>query len=274
MIKRTLQFLLSISFLLLSRCESQPESPSNSSDKLHEVNFESLPPVLERKEKAHENYLHYFGNAPSLSREIVDSLVTEINLNGTDISKLDHLNKDAVFKNKLKVYSFYEAIDGTRALVILPILQVKGNDQLYAIKLYDYVACSIDSIIELNAEAGIYLLLGNAKADGSCHFEYAYVIQMKNGKVDLEYPAFKNRPYLNFCNATFSYDQEVQLLKYERQPDYFAENLAEILYYSDRYGKFKSDSISAQWLHDAIQETFYERHSFELKFDGLHFTEK
>ncbi|MBK6525093.1 MAG: hypothetical protein IPG07_05765 [Crocinitomicaceae bacterium] len=198
--------------------------------------------------------------------EKVDSIVEIINTQDKDISEFADMKKNVERENKIKIYSLDQPIDGTRSILVLPVIQWKTESGVQAAKLYAYTETSYRHIYPLSASENTYLLIGDTKGDGSCHFNYAYVIQIKNEALNLEYPAFGGRPYLNFCNGEFEYDEDQKILKYTLN-DRFFENLDESLYLNDHYGKFKNDQESGKKIYDKIADDYYEKCEFELIFE-------
>jgi hypothetical protein len=186
-------------------------------------------------------------------------IVESINSKNLDISTFKILRKDAEFDKYIKIYSLNNLSNGTRALVTLPIIQWNNEGKLYAARLHEYTEATYDHIYRLNSQNNLYLLLGNAKGDGSCHFNYAYVIQIKNDEINLEYPAFGGRPYLNFCNGVFTFNEANQELNY-RLIENTIESLDEIMFWYDHYGKFSEDTISARKIIDAVSPSYYKNH--------------
>ncbi len=153
-------------------------------------------------------------------------------------------------------------------MIALPIIQWEYRGELHAAKLNEYTETEYDYLYPLDSLNELFLLLGDTKGDGSCHFNYAYVIKIKNDEINLEFPAFGGRPYLNFCNGAFIFDEQEKELRYLLPQDYFHENLDETMYWFDHYKEFTKDSISGQKIIDAISRDYYKTKSFQLKFDG------
>lgn len=200
----------------------------------------------------------------------VDSFVNLINKEQIDISTILEFNKNVEFGKSIKIYSLDICIDGTRAMVHLPVIQWRNERQINAVNLSNYVECRFEKIIELNQSKKIYLLLGDAKADGSCRFSYAYVIQINKNKIDLDYPAFHTRPYLNLCNGNYTFDKQTNLLKFSLTEG-ILENIEPTFNWPDYYGKFSEDSLSGKKIFDKISFDYFENKSFQLEFDGSTF---
>jgi hypothetical protein len=85
--------------------------------------------------------------------------------------------------------------------------------------------------------------------------------------IDLNYPAFVDRPFLNFYNGEYTYKNN--LLKFETE---MTQNLKDVFLHKDKYRKFAKDSISSNKLYEMINGVrYYDNKSFILRFNGKNF---
>ncbi len=190
------------------------------------------------------------------------NFINEYNLNPDFIKGL----KNNASLENTKTYSYGYWSGGTRGFITYSILTIKRGSKFLAANLSENIEARFDSIIKLNDE--FYLLLGGDKADGSAYDNIAYVIRLTD-KIDVTYPAFVNRPFLNFSNGTYKYDNSKSLLIFQGE-DY--ERIDEIFNYKNKYRKYSSDSLSSIELYKMIKgERYFDTKSFILQFNGKNF---
>lgn len=209
-------------------------------------------------------------NVEKVSKETADLIEKTINLEKTDISQIQGLSKNAELKN-ISIYSFGYDCGGTRGYITYPVIQWKNNNEPKAKDISLSMNFKVNQIVELNQSEELYLLIGHEKGDGSCQQSIAYVIKINENEIDLKYPAFIKRPYLNFCNGDFSYDQDEKILNFKMYKESNPEDLMNVFYYSYKYREFKNDTLSAKLLYEMIAENYYQNKQFNLKFDGKRF---
>lgn len=192
-------------------------------------------------------------------------IVNFINTYNKNPDSIKGLKKNAEIKN-IKTYSYGFWSGGTRGFVTYSILTINKNNSFLAANISENIEARFDSIIKLNNE--FYLLLGGDKAYSSTYSSIAYLVKITD-KIDLEYPAFANRPFLSFYNGTYEYDKSTKLLKFQGESH---EKIHEIFNYKDKYRKFANDSLSSEKLYKMIRgERYFETKSFVLKFNGKNF---
>src|SRR5690606_21739405 len=205
-----------------------------------------------------------------VSEKTADLIEKTINLEKIDIAQIQGLSKNAELKN-ISVYSFGYDCGGTRGYITYPVIQWKNNNEPKAKDISLSMNFKVNQIVELNQSEELYLLIGYEKGDGSCHQSIAYVIKINENGMDLKYPAFIKRPYLNFCNGDFSYDHNKKILNFKMDKESNPEDLSNIFYYGDKYREFKNDTLSAKLLYEMIAENYYQNKQFNLQFNGKHF---
>lgn len=192
-------------------------------------------------------------------------IVNFINKYNKNPDSIKGLEKNAEFEN-VKIYSYGFWSGGTRGFVTYSILTVEKENSFIAANISENIQARFDSIIKMDKE--FYLLLGGDKAYSSAVSSIAYLVKISD-KIDLEYPAFVNRPFLNFYNGEYAYDFKTKLLKFKGE-DY--ERLDEVFGYKDKYTKFADDSLSSKKLSEMIKgERYYDTKCFVLKFNGKYF---
>jgi len=244
------------------------------------VNEKNKQKTIEKNITELESYIyqpessvyHNSLDVEKISEETADLIAKVINTEKIDITQIQGLNKD-VESNEIVVYSFGYDCGGTRGYITYPIIQWKYNNQPKAGNLSTNINFKVKNIIELNFSEKLYLLIGDEKGDGACRQSIAYVIKINGNNIDLEYQAFVKRPYLNFCNGVFSYDESKRVLNFKMNNEFIHENLDRVFYYGDKYREFKNDTISAIKLYDMIAEEYYRSKEFNLKFDGEKFVQ-
>lgn len=201
------------------------------------------------------------GHTENTTKDIVN-FINKYNKNPNSIKGLE---KNAELEN-VKIYSYGFWSGGTRGFVTYSILTIEKENSFIAANISENIQARFDSIIKLDEE--FYLLLGGDKAYSSVISSIAYLVKITD-KIDLEYPAFVNRPFLNFYNGEYAYDFKTKLLKFKGE-DY--ERLDEVFGYKDKYTKFADDSLSSKKLSEMIKgERYYDTKCFVLKFNGKYF---
>lgn len=201
----------------------------------------------------------------SYTENTTKDIVNYINNFNKNPDSIKGLEKNVEFEN-VKIYNYGFWSGGTRGFVTYSILTLEKENSYIAANISENIQARFDSIIKLDKE--YYLLLGGDKAYSSAISSIAYLVKITD-KVDLEYPAFVNRPFLNFYNGEYEYDFKTKLLKFKGE-DY--ERLDKVFGYKDKYTKFADDSLSSKKLYEMIKgERYYDTKSFVLKFNGKHF---
>jgi len=201
----------------------------------------------------------------SFTENTTKDIVNFINKYNKKPDSIKSLEKNAEFEN-IKTYSYGFWSGGTRGFVTYSILTIEKENSFIAANISENIQARFDSIIKLDNE--LYLLLGGDKAYSSAYSNIAYLVRITD-RIDLEYPAFVNRPFLNFYNGTYEYDFKTKLLKFIGE-DY--ERLDEVFGYKDKYTKYADDSLSSNKLYEMIKgERYYDTKCFVLKFNGKTF---
>lgn len=201
------------------------------------------------------------GHTENTTKDIVN-FINKYNKNPDSIKGLE---KNAELEN-VKIYSYGFWSGGTRGFVTYSILTIEKENSFIAANISENIQARFDSIIKLDKE--FYLLLGGDKAYSSAISSIAYLVKITD-KIDLEYPAFVNRPFLNFYNGEYEYDSKTKLLKFKGEG---YERLDEVFGYKDKYTKFADDSLSSKKLSEMIKgERYYDTKSFVLKFNEKYF---
>ena len=198
-----------------------------------------------------------------LAEKLSEKMVTSINKN-------KNYNLDTLFtksaeakKFNMKCFTFGFDCGGTQGFINYPIITwINENSQLRAFNLSKYRTCEFTEIYKLDND--LFLLIGNASGSGACHQYVAYVVQIKNDKLNAEYKAFVNRPYLNFCNTEFKYDIKRKTLC--TIPFEAKENIANNFKDQFMYRQFSKDTLANQKLYDMISDEYYSKGSIHLKF--------
>lgn len=194
---------------------------------------------------------------------VSNDIVNFINTNSINPDSIKGLEKNAVLKN-ITTYSYGYWSGGTSGFVTYSILAVKKNGKYIAANLAENIEGKYDKIIKLNSD--LFLFLGDDKAYSSARFYLAYVIKITD-EIDLNYPAFIDRPFLNFYNGEYTYNNN--LLKFETE---MTQNLKDVFLHEDKYRKFAKDSISSNKLYEMIKGIrYYENRNFILRFNGKNF---
>ena len=201
--------------------------------------------------------------------EVLDSIVAVICTEGKDISEFPILRKNIELEGKLKIYCMDEESGGLNGKIHHSIVQWTYNGKPKAANLSPFIQSEFYKIIELDSRAHIYLLFGKEKESADCVVQTAYVIKINDNEIDLSYPAFAGRPYLNLCGGYFTFSGKT--LSYKLGQDDLQENLNEVLRYKSRYRNFADDEASALKIYEAIESEYYSDKSFHLTFDGLVF---
>ena len=197
-----------------------------------------------------------------LSEKTANLIVDLTNNDNCKIENFTGLELNTEIKNKVKIYSFGFDGGGTGRFVFYSIIQWANNNKLYAFNFLNY---KFDKIIDLKND--LFLLIGHD--DGSIYQSVAYIIEIKNDKINLDYNAFINRPLLVFNNGEFNYNEKTKVLNFVFNKGYHDDLNA--VFYSDEYGKFKNDTITAMKLKEMIEDEYYKDSKFHLVFNGRRF---
>ena len=202
-----------------------------------------------------------------LAAKLSDRIVASINFQKSYIlNKI--LKLDTKLDNeKIKVFSLGHDSGGTRGFINYPIIVWEGdNKKQYAFNLSNDIKCKFEEIHKL--ADNLFLLIGYESGSGAGYQSIAYVIEIKNDKLNNKYCGFVRRPYLNFRNGKYKFNNETKILDYKEGA---TDNLDNIFYYPDRYGEYVTDSITAKKMKLMIEDDYYEKREFRLKFDGKSF---
>lgn len=205
-------------------------------------------------------------NATELSNKTANLIVDLVNNDNINIENFKGLELSAEIKNKIKIYSFGFDSGGTGRFIDYPIVQWKFNTRLYTYNLSTTLNCRFNQIFEL--KDNLYLLIGYD--DGSIYRCVAYVIEIKNDTINLDYKAFINRPYLVFNNGRFNYNEKTKILNFVFEKDYHDD--LNTIFYSNEYKRFKNDTMTAIKLKEIIEDEYYKDGKFHLVFNGKGFT--
>lgn len=201
--------------------------------------------------------------AEKLSNRIVGSINSQKSYNFDEILKLD----TKLEKEKIKVYSLGHDSGGTRGFINYPIIVWEDNNQKkYAFNLSNDIKCGFEEIHKLSDN--LYLLIGYESGSGAGYQSIVYLIEIKKDKLNNKYCGFVKRPYLNFRNGKYSFNNKTKILEYKEGS---TDNLDNIFYYPDRYGEYVTDSITAKKMKLMIEDDYYEKREFRLKFNGKSF---
>lgn len=266
---------LCLVLLILGGSCQYKTSQKETTDKIHTTQSSSLsyPISLQTQLDSINHSLHMVStytegdypkgfDALSAASATADGIVSAIN---NYLIRIDHdihnLNKTADFDGKVTTYNIRVYIEGTKQYVDHPILVWHSNGTNQAIRFP--MMTNIHTISELNEEKGLYLLLGSERLSGWCTLQTAYVIQIKDGELNLHYPAFAESPQLSLCSCSFpfSYDAKKKTLNYKT--DIHNNLMEELMGYND--------SLTAQVIYPWIIDSYMKDFSFSLKFDGNRF---
>lgn len=201
--------------------------------------------------------------AAKLSDRIVASINSQKSYNLSKILKLD----TKLDNEKIKVFSLGHDSGGTRGFINYPIIVWEGdNKKQYAFNLSNDIKCKFEEIHKL--ANNLFLLIGYESGSGAGYQSIAYVIEIKNDKLNNKYCGFVRRPYLNFRNGKYKFNNETKILDYKEGS---TDNLDNIFYYPDRYGEYVTDSITVKKMKLMIEDDYYEKRKFRLKFNGKSF---
>jgi len=161
----------------------------------------------------------------------------------------------------LRTYSYGYWSGGTRGFVPHSILTVGRDSSFLAANLAQTIEARFDTIIQLSDE--LYLLFGTAKAYSNTHSHIAYVVRITE-EIDTDYPAFVNRPFLNFYNGTYTYDRRTQLLSFQSEEH---QRIEQVFSHTDKYGNYAKDALASQKLYELIRnENDGPTKRFQLQF--------
>lgn len=201
--------------------------------------------------------------AANLSDRIVASINSQKSYNLSKILKLD----TKLDNEKIKVFSLGHDSGGTRGFINYPIIVWEGDfKKQCAFNLSNDIKCKFEEIHKL--ANNLFLLIGYESGSGAGYQSIAYVIEIKNDKLNNKYYGFVRRPYINFRNGKYNFNNVTKILDYKEGA---TDNLDNIFYYPDRYGEYVTDSITAKKMKLMIENDYYEKREFRLKFNGKSF---
>ena len=266
---------LCLVLLILGGSCQYKTSQKETTDKIHTTQSSSLsyPISLQTQLDSINRNLHILStytegdypeefDAASVASATADDIVSAINNHPIHIdSDIPNLNKTADFNGMVTIYNIRAYIDGTKQYEDHPILVWHANGTNQAVRFP--MMTNIHTISELNEEKGLYLLLGSERLSGWCTLQTAYVVQIKDGELNLHYPAFAESPQLSLCSCSFpfSYDAKKKTLNYKT--DIHNNLMEELMGYND--------SLTAQAIYPWIIDSYMKDFSFSLKFDGNRF---
>ncbi|HRN80277.1 MAG TPA: hypothetical protein PLR46_08335 [Ferruginibacter sp.] len=208
---------------------------------------------------------HSTFNITAHTEATTQELVHFINNQQTNPENIKGLEKNATFEN-ISTYSYGYWSGGTRGFITYSILTVQKDNRFYAANISSEIEARFDSIIPLNDS--LFLLLGGDKAYSSAYAHIAYMVKITD-TIDIHYPAFINRPFLNFYNGAYTYNQHTKQLMFQGE---IRERIDEVFAYPDKYRHYANDSVSSVKLYEMIRGIRYdETKSFVLQFNGKHF---
>lgn len=205
-----------------------------------------------------------------LADKLSDRIVSSINSQKSyDLNKILKLNAQSE-KENIKIYSLGHDSGGTRGFINYPIIVwgVKNKKQC-AFNLSKDIKCEFEEIHKLTKD--LYLLIGYESGSGAGYQSIVYVIEIKNDKLNNKYCAFVKRPYLNFQSGSYSYNKKTKILEFKLDEQHSTDNLDNVFYYADRYGEYETDTITAEKMKLMIEDEYYAKRTFKLKFDGKKF---
>jgi hypothetical protein len=218
-----------------------------------------------------KNY-HYAPNETinpiELSEKTANLIVDLTNNENYKIENFAGLELNVEVKNKVKIYSFGFDGGGTGGSVFYSIIQWNHNKRRYTFRFSNVLNYKFDKIIVLKND--LYLLIGHDA--GSIYQSLAYVVEIKNDTINLDYAAFINRPYLVFNNGEFIFNEKTKVLSFIFNEGYHDD--LNTVFYSNEYGKFKNDTITAKKLKEMIEEQYYKDNRFHLVFNDKTFITK
>lgn len=268
-----MKLILPLLIIIFCACnQNKQAAKSSSEEKAAIINYSATLDQLEQRIKVVADSINIYEFNPNAQFDIsayIDStsqdIVHFINTYQINPDSIKGLKRDVVFDN-MKIYSYGFWSGGTRGFITYSILTINKGNAFLATNLAETIEGQYDSIVKLDNE--FYLFFGGDKAYSNTYYNLAYLIKI-NDKIDLDYPAFVNRPFLNFYNGTYEYDPNTKLLKFQGERH---EPISETFNDKAKYRKYAEDSLAAEQLYEMIEgELYYDTKSFVLKFNGKNF---
>jgi hypothetical protein len=275
-------FILLISILLsacpLPESESQDKSREDSSKTENTAKLRSENANLKAKLSIIADYTYSQNpdfNIDSLcevvGKELTKTLLKK-ELSAAEIEDLGlELSAETHDNHQIRIYAFGYDCGGTRGFVTHSILQWKNDKgQLFAYDFTKIMECNFGEIYKLiNPQKDMYLMLGQEKASGICELGVVYGIEIRDKYLIANTPLFVNRPYLNFCNIDFQFDEESQILTGELMPEASKEDIISLIQEQGEYSKSEKDNKA---LLEMLKDYNLVANSrFKLKFKGEKF---
>ena len=247
--------IMIISFLIFfSSCQNNKEEKITLINKnvnlLKEISYEKL-----------DN-----SEIEKISNQTTDLISNLINNYQIDISKINGLKENLKLDNQIKIYSLSYVIQGNGYSTSFPVIQWKNKNKIYAYNLSKNIQCDFKKIIHL--QNNLYLLIGVSKFEIG---EIAYVIEIDDDKMNLDYPGFSKRPFLNLNAGKFTYNISNNILKFKLDDFYNKQGIIESFYNKDVYGKFCTDNFFQEEIGNLMSIEYEEKGEFNLKFNGRSF---
>jgi len=249
-----MKWLLGLIVLIISGCNEQgphaistpePQDTPFPYSKTYANLVQKIQVVLDSGQVYERNPGSTFDLASFTENTTLD-IVHFINRYNGNPDSIRGLEKSAEL-GALRTYSYGYWSGGTRGFVTHSILTVIRDSSFIAANLAQEIEAYFDTIIQLSDH--LYLLFGVAKAYSNTHSHIAYVVRITE-EIDTEYPAFVNRPYLNFYNGTYTYDRRTKLLSFQSEDD---QRIEQVFGNTDKYGKYAEDSLASQKLYELIR---------------------
>ncbi|GEM_PF-1933327 len=262
-------------FLTLGFCacnQNRPGGKTVTEPKESTFNYSVTLEQLEQKIQVVNDSINIYEYNPYARFNLTDytdsttqDIVHFINTYPINPDSIKGLKRNVAFDN-IEIYSYGFWSGGTRGFITYSILTVNTDNTYLAANLAATIEGRYDSIVKLDHE--FYLLLGGDKAYSNTYYSLAYLVKI-NDTIDLDYPAFVNRPFLNFYNGGYTYEPATKLLKFQGEDH---ESINEIFTYKEKYRKYANDSLAAKKLYELIiPARYYDTKSFVVKFNGKNF---
>ncbi len=166
-------------------------------------------------------------------------------------------------KRNIRIYNFTHDSGGTRGMITYPVIQWTNDEgKLFAYNFSKKINCLFEEIYPLDDD--FYLLIGYEKGSGACRQSMVYVIQFKEDYLLLEYPAFVDRPYLNFCNVKYTFDKKNKVLT-----GTLDENPISDINFNEQY-EYPKDDKTINKLYDLLSVNV-DKKEFKIRFQNKKF---
>lgn len=156
-----------------------------------------------------------------LTAEKLVRLLTFTDSRKLNLKEYGHLELSAFTNDSfdIHIYNFYYYTGGSTGSRDYSVIQWKNkNNKLFAYHLTEALEWEFIEIYKLNSNsANLFILLGSTQVTANQYIGLAKVIQLNDSNINLDYPAFINKPEFEIWSNNLSFDTLTETLSFGLQ---------------------------------------------------------